>query len=246
MIGRLAHDPRTIARDIPGVFEALFPHLAQGLVAGINRKSNSVSSLQAVAAAVIDASGLQRAMLFEIAVAAAEQLVERKGSIDWDFCLKVAAKRQREYFDARVPEALSDADRTASLQVAQNLVVMLQEFQRECEGEDLVRAPVISGYQWISSGAGDFSIGTTLIEVKCTNKHFSSSDYRQMLMYWLLSYCAALESGNQEWSIGILANPRLNVFVKFSFDELVDIAGGGKSKVDLVELFAAVLGNDQK
>lgn len=67
-----------------------------------------------------------------------------------------------------------------------------------------------------------------------------------MLMYWLLSYCAAVEDVGREWSIGILANPRLNIFVKFSFDELVDIAAGGKSKVELVELFAAVLGAAQQ
>lgn len=195
---------------------------------------------------MIDASGLQKAMLFEVAVAAAEQLVERSESIDWNLCLKVAATRQREYFDAKIPRALSEVDKNASLRVAQNLVVMLDEFQRQCAGEDLVRSPVIPGFRWIASGAGDFSVRTTLIEIKCTNKHFSSSDYRQMLMYWLLSYCAAVENGSREWSIGILANPRLNMFVKFSFDDLVDIAGGGKSKVELVELFAAVLGDDQQ
>ncbi|MGY4223447.1 hypothetical protein ACVMIH_000808 [Bradyrhizobium sp. USDA 4503] len=95
------------------------------------------NGIRAVPAAVIDASDLQKAMLFEVAVAAAEQLVEGRESIDWDVCLMVAARRQREYFDARIPQALSDADRTASLQVAQNLVVMLEEFQGECEGEDL-------------------------------------------------------------------------------------------------------------
>jgi len=151
-------------------------------------------------------------------------------------------ERQKEHFDAKIPQSLSEIDKEVSLWVAHNLFAMLEEFQNPVASE-LIRAPRIPGYQWIASGVGDFSIGATLIEVKCTNRHFSSSDYRQILMYWLLSYCAAIESGKQQWSMGILANPRLNIFVKFSFDELINIAGGGKSKVELVELFSAILGN---
>lgn len=237
-----AHDPRTIARDIPGVLDALFPHLAQGVVASINKRAISLPELQAVPTTLVEASSLQKAMLFEVAMAAAEQLLDQKSSIDWKTCLDDAMKRQREHFDARLPQALSDVDKEISLWVAKSLVVMLNKFQSQA-GETLVRAPTIPGYQWIASGAGDFSVGATLIEVKCTNKHFSSSDYRQILMYWLLSYCGAIENDRQEWVTGILANPRLNFFVKFSFDELVRITGGGRSKVELVELFSAILGN---
>jgi hypothetical protein len=39
-----------------------------------------------------------------------------------------------------------------------------------------------------------------------------------------------------------LENPRLNLFVKFSFDEIISVIGGGRSKVELVELFSAILG----
>jgi len=237
------HDPRTIARDIPGVLDALFPQLAQGVVASINRRSVSFPYLEAVNPELVEASGLQKAMLFEVAVAAAEQLVDQRKSIDWDICLEIAAKRQREHFDATVPSGLSETDKAVALWVAKNLFTMLEEFRSQAPNEEFIRAPVIPGYQWIASGVGDFSVGATLIEVKCTNKHFSSSDYRQILMYWLLSYCAAIESGKPEWSSGILVNPRLNFFVRFSFDEIISVVGRGQSKVELVELFSAVLGS---
>jgi hypothetical protein len=237
-----AHDPRTIARDIPGVLDSLFPYLTQGVVTSINRRSASVPELQAVPQELVDASSLQKAMLFEVAVAAAEQLLDQKESIDWNRCLNDAVERQQEHFDAKLPEALSDVDKDISLRVAQSLFTMLVKFQSEAN-EALIRAPKIPGYQWIASGVGDFSVGTTLIEVKCTSKHFSSSDYRQILMYWLLSYCGAIENRSQEWSTAILANPRLNLFLKLSFDELARITSGGRSKVELVEQFSAILGN---
>jgi hypothetical protein len=92
-------------------------------------------------------------------------------------------------------------------------------------------------------GVGDFSVGTNLIEVKCTNKRFLSADYRQMLMYWLLSYCSAIERNTVEWSHGILINPRLNLLFRFSFDDVIEIVAAGKSKPELAELFSAILGD---
>jgi hypothetical protein len=217
---RPASDPRTIARDIPGLFDALFPRLAQGIVVRFNRRSIPLDECQAVPPGLVAASKIQRAMLFEIAVVAAEQLIDGRITVDWDACLNTAVKRQREHFDAELPIALSNVDKKASLCVARNLVAMLAHLRTEADGETIVRAPRIPGYQWVASGVGDFSIGTTLIEVKCTDRHFVSSDYRQILMYWLLSYCAAIESGTPEWSQGILANPRLNLLVRFSSAKL--------------------------
>ena len=58
-------------------------------------------------------------------------------------------------------------------------------------------------------------------------------------MYWLLSYVsAALENQGHEWSGGILVNPRLDLVVKFTFTELVEIiAAVGRSKVELIEAY---------
>ena len=88
---------------------------------------------------------------------------------------------------------------------------------------------------------GDFALGEDIIEVKCTNKHFSSADYRQVVMYWLLSYAAAVERGGREWVGGILVNPRLNLIVKFKFDDLIEIIGASRSKVELVEIFSSII-----
>jgi hypothetical protein len=182
-------------------------------------------------------------MLFEIAVSAAEQLLSGSVAVRWDTCVRVAADRQARHFDAKPPAALSDSDRTVALQVAQNLRAMLDYLQTRLQDGGLIRSPHVPGYQWIASGVGDFSIGAHLIEVKCTRKHFSSADYRQILMYWLLSYAASLEHGTQEWSHGILLNPRLNLFVMLAFDELIRVVAGSRSKVDLLELFSALIGD---
>jgi hypothetical protein len=87
---------------------------------------------RAVPQELVLASALQRAMLFEVAVASAEQLL-----------------------------------------------AMPSHVESETPGHVLIRSPHTPGYQWVATGVGDFSIGTRLIEVKCTNKLFSSSDYRQ-------------------------------------------------------------------
>jgi hypothetical protein len=235
------NDPRTLARDIPGILESLFPQLVPGVVAHFNRRGRGAPECEAVSLEIIKASHLQRAMLFEIAVAAAEQLIVGSAAVDWNLCLKVAVARQRRHFDAQAPEALLPSDKVAALAVARNLASMLHQ---QVAGSDtpLVRSPAIPGYQWVASSVGDFSVGTRLIEVKCTNKHFSSADYRQTIMYWLLSYAQSVEIGSPEWSEVLLMNPRLNLLVDLPFNEIIAVASGGKSKVDLLELFSAMVG----
>lgn len=237
------NDPRTLARDIPGILDSLFPQLVPGVIAHFNRKGHAAADCKAVAQELIDESKLQRAMLFEVAVAAAEQLITGSPSVDWDISLAVAVARQRRHFDAQVPKGLSPADKTAALAVAENLATMLRQLVAGgAPGTQLVRSPPIPGYQWIASSVGDFSVGAKLIEVKCTNKHFSSADYRQTIIYWLLSYAQAVEVGTAEWSEVVLMNPRLNSLVAMPFNEILAVAGGGKSKVELLELFTAMVG----
>jgi hypothetical protein len=236
-----ANDPRTIARDIPGLFEALFPQLVPGFVANLNRQGIQVPECSAVSSDLVSASSLQKSMLFEVAVAAAEQLITDHDAVDWDACLTVALRRQSKHFDAKLTSQLSAADKEASLRVATNLVAMLRYLQSKSAGEPLVHAPEVPGHQWIASGVGDFALGGDIIEVKCTNKRFSSADYRQVVMYWLLSYSAAVEVGGREWVGGILVNPRLNLIVKFKFDDLIEIISSGRSKVELVEIFSSII-----
>jgi len=235
-------DPRTVARDIPGIFDALFPQLIPGIVAHFNRKAISLADSKALPDALVKASDLKPAMLFEVAFARGEQLIAGIEEADWDTCLKIAVERQRRYFDAKLPDALAAADKTVAEWVAKNLVSMLNGIQATAKDHPLVRSPKIPGYQWIASGCGDFSLDTRIIEVKCTNKHFSASDYRQIVMYWLLSYASSIEKGTPEWTNGILINPRLNYVLELSFNEIVAVIGAGRSKIEVLELFSSMVG----
>jgi hypothetical protein len=234
-------DPRTLAREIPGILDALFPHLVPGVVAYLNQQSSAPTGCKRILQESIRASALARAMLFELAVALAEQLWSSDLAPDWHAALSLAVKRQRRHFDAQVPTSLQDIDRAIALQVARNLVIMLKEVQTDAAQQQLVYSPPIPGYQWIASGVGDFAVGTCLIEVKCTGRNFSSADYRQVLMYWLLSYAGAVERSAREWSHVVLMNPRRGFTLTLSFDELVRLLGAGRSKVELLELFATIV-----
>lgn len=236
-------DPRTVARDIPGIFDALFPQLAPGVVIHFNSKAYAIDSCEAVPSDLISASSLQHAMLFEIAVAAGEQLVMGCESIDLDGALSIAIARQRRHFDAKLPKNITDIDKKVIFLVAENLATILSQVSADVAQQILVSSPHIPGYQWIASGAGDFAIGSRLIEVKCTNKPFSSSDYRQVMMYWLLSYASSVEDGIAAWSDALLVNPRLNKIVKVYFDEVIQVIGAGRSKIDILELFSFIVGD---
>jgi hypothetical protein len=161
---------------------------------------------------------LEKAMLFEIAFARGEQLLKGQTEVNWEDCLKVAAQRQKRHFDAKIPEVLSRADKEIAELVGKNLVSMLEHVQKNNFGEILAQSPEIPRYQWIASGQEDFSIGRKLIEIKCTARNFGSADYRQILMYWLLSSSGSIESNMPEWTTGILLNPRRNQIVEISFN----------------------------
>jgi len=237
-----AKDPRTVARDIPGIFDALFPQLIPGVVAHFNRKAIVIPECSRVPDALVAASALNKAMLFELAFSRAEQLLNDGSLPDWHACLVVAVARQRRHFDAKLPTDICEADRLVAEMVAENLVRMLEVIKARYPAASLVSSPAIPGYQWIASGNGDFSIDDALIEFKCTNRHFSSSDYRQIVMYWLLSYASSIEGKSEEWREIYLVNPRLNYIVNLPFALLVSTISGGRSKLDLLELLASMVG----
>ena len=239
MIRRPAFDPRTVAREIPGLFESVLPQLTPGVVSAFNRDAG-VCSCKPIPQEDVAACKLQHAMLFELGFAAGEMLMS-SGSIDWDCCVKQAIERQRRYFDARIPETIPDHDRGVALRVGENLALMVNELSESRSGA-IVIGPIIPGFQWIASGRGDISIGETLVEVKCAARNFSAPDYRQLAMYWLLSYASAIESDRPEWSEGMLLNPRSGQFVAFRFDEFLRIVSAGRTKADVLGLFASMVG----
>jgi len=239
-----ARDPRTVARDIPGVLDILFPRLTGGLVHALNAAMFSFPGINAIPSEMIDDSSLQKAMMFELSVARAESLLQGGEVASWDECLAIASKRQRRHFDARIPEKLEPSDILVADQAARNLVAMLNSVQSQRPSVILEYAPLIPGLGWVASGNGDFAIGSTLIEVKHTERNFGAGDFRQILMYWLLRYARTVENDDNMWSEVLLLNPRRNAALLVNYHHLLRSASASSNPVELVELLRSTVGQD--
>ncbi|ASY74588.1 hypothetical protein [Pectobacterium polaris] len=235
-------DPRTVARDIPGICDLLFPQLLPAIVAHLNREAQPIPGCTIIDESMLAGIDTNAAMLFEVAYVRAEQMLEEKNE-DWNECLSIALRRQSRYFDAVLPDNLSDIEIEIANQTATNIIKSIRYLSEGWSDGNVVRSPIIPGFQWIAQGQGDFSIGQRLIEVKCTNRNFSSSDYRQILIYWLLSFSSSIEGGADEWKTGLLLNPRANKYIEIDFNELVSIAASGRTKLELLELFSSIVGD---
>ncbi|RUW44738.1 hypothetical protein EN804_18955 [Mesorhizobium sp. M8A.F.Ca.ET.161.01.1.1] len=237
-------DPRTVARDIPGVLDILFPRLSGGLVSSLNKTMFSFAELNAIPIELIEQSRLQKAMLFEVAMARVDFACDGLSEATWDDCLKVAARRQSQHYDARIPTKLERCDIDVAELAAHNLMEMLRSVRAQHPDARLEKAPFIPGYGWIASGNGDFSLGNILIEVKHTDRNFVSGDFRQILMYWLLRYAASIENKEDVWSDCLLLNPRRNCALLVKFDYLANSASANSSRVELYELMRSVAARD--
>lgn len=233
-------DPRTVARDIPGIFDEIFPQLTPGTVAHFNSLADEIK-VELIPPALLLASKLQRAMLFELGCSVGEALLEN-AVIDWDKCFSVALERQRAFYDAALPDSLLEHDKTVAEIIGRNLVASLRDISDKLQ-QPIVFRPPVPGLEWISTGCGDFSAGVTLIEVKCTNRKFSAADYRQVAIYWLLSYAASIEGRGMEWRDFILLNPRLGFSVSLCFDNFLSAISSGRTKVDILQLFMSLVGS---
>lgn len=233
-------DPRTVARDIPGILDEVFPQLTPGIVAHFNSCADEFQ-VQPLPPALLSQSTLQRAMLFELGYTVGERLLMGP-EIHWTECFEATLKRQRVYFDAKLPDRLDVGDQILAEIVGRNLSTELKEMSRN-RGVPVVLRPPIPGLEWISSGYGDFAISRTLIEVKCTAKRFSSSDYRQVAIYWLLSFAASIENRGDEWQDFVLLNPRSGEKVSLRFDAFLSAISSGRTKVDILQLFQSLVGS---
>ena len=237
-------DPRTVARDIPGVLDVLFPRLTGGLVASLNWRMFSFSGIVPVADELIERSHLRKAMLFELATARTELMLDGNEEPSWDDCLRVATDRQRQYYDAKIPVQLEQCDLDVATHAADNLIAMLTSVQCQYPNTQFQRGPMIPGLGWIASGVGDFSLGPILIEVKHTDRNFIAGDFRQVLMYWLLKYAASIGTNEAIWTHCLLLNPRRNSGLLFDFDYLLQSASSNSSRVELFEILRSVVGYD--
>lgn len=239
-----ARDPRTVARDIPGVLDVLFPRLTGGFVNALNARMFSFPGISPIPDEIIEKSGLQKAMMFELSMARAESKLRGGDVASWDECLMIASKRQQRHFDARIPEELELDDILVADHAARNLVAMLNAIRTQRPLAVLEYAPLIPGLGWIASGNGDFALGSTLIEVKHTERNFGAADFRQVLMYWLLRYARIVENNGGMWSDVLLLNPRRNAALLVNYDHLLRSASASSNRVELVELLRSAVGQE--
>ena len=237
-------DPRTVARDIPGVLDILFPRLTGGLVASLNRRMFSFFGIAPLADELIERTHLQKAMLFELAMARAELMLDGNEEPSWDDCLRMATDRQRQHYDAKIPVQLEQCDLDVASHAAGNLIAMLTSVQCQYPNTQFQRGPMIPGLGWIASGVGDFSLGQILIEVKHTDRNFVAGDFRQVLMYWLLKYAASIGTNELIWTDCLLLNPRRNLGLLVNFDYLLQAASSNSSRVELFEILRSVADYD--
>lgn len=230
-------DPRTVARDIPGISESLFPGLVPGLVAYLNRTKKELDCINAIPKSAVNRVNLNAAMLYEIAYVRAEKTMQNI-EINEDDCIKTAIRRQSRYFDAVTPKVVTVDDHEVINLASLNLVKGLTEL---AGGNKIEIAPKIPGMEWIASSEGDFAFSNTLVEVKCTAKNFSANDYRQILFYWLLQNAYVLNSESATWTKGVLFNPRLNNTVSFEFNSLLKLVSGGRDLIETIELLQSII-----
>ncbi|GAA3717656.1 hypothetical protein GCM10022268_27640 [Sphingomonas cynarae] len=182
--------------------------------------------------------------MFELSVARAESELRGGEVASWDECLTIASNRQRRHFDARIPEELEPSDILVADHAARNLVAMLNSVQAQRPSAILEHAPLIPGLGWVASGNGDFAIGSTIIEVKHTERNFGASDFRQVLMYWLLRYARTVENDGNMWPDVLLLNPRRNAALLVNYDHLLRSASASSNRVELVELLRSAVEQD--
>ena len=239
-----AADARTVSRELGGLFETVFPRLVPSIVVHLNKTySKSVSGCEAIPVELVKESSLQRAMLFEIAITVAEMIRWEREEFDLNVCILRAIQRQRKYYDAKLSETLTDADRKVVFRTADNLNTMLDCVESR-QGETIVSEPPIPGFGWISNSVGDYACDTCIVEVKCSGRPFSSADYRQVTIYWLLAYLQALESQTVHWDRFALLNPRRNVMVSLEFRDLLTLISGGRTRLEIVQAFMPLFLNE--
>ncbi|WP_244441235.1 hypothetical protein [Mesorhizobium sp. STM 4661] len=204
----------------------------------------SFEGIRSIPDKAVEESQLQKAMLFELAMVRAESILSGRDEPSWDDCLRLATERQARHYDAKIPERLEKRDMDVATHAARNLIIMLTSVRRQASGAELEGSPVIPGLGWIASGAGDFSIGNILIEVKHTDRNFVSGDFRQVLMYWILKYAASIDNDANVWSDFLLINPRRNSALLVNFDYILRSASANLGRVEIFELLRSIVGQD--
>jgi hypothetical protein len=213
-------------------------------VASLNKDAQSLRNITAIPNDLIEKSDIQKSMLFEVSVIYVENILKGNSTSNWDSSLLQAAKRQQRHYDSVVPSSLTQLDISIAKHAANNLYHMLMWIQQKTPQDELIIEPEIPGMGWIASGNGDFSLGNILIEVKHTDRNFSSRDFRQILIYLLLKYSYAIEKNEKAWEKILLLNPRRNYIVFLDFDHIISSASTNSNRIELLELLRSIVNPD--
>lgn len=234
-------DPRTVARELPGLFEIVFPGLTPGLVAHLNGSRSALPDAP-VSDDLIRSSVMSPALLFEVACVRADRLVEgNEAADDAGSCLAEAWLQQSRFYDARRVETIGDQDWSTACLVGDSLYRSLLIAEGTMGGPLVVR-PSVPGCQWIGNSWGDYAVGDCLVEVKCVSGNFGGADYRQVLIYWMLSLVAEIEGHGSAWKEAVLINPRRGLMVDLHLPDLLAIVGRGATHVEMMQRFLSVVG----
>ena len=233
-------DARTLARDVPGLFEIVFPGLTPGLVAHYNSTRYFIGN-DPINDEEVRRADINAALLFEIACVRTDRSLLDIEFENPEACLEEAWHRQSKFYDARHVSSIGNHEWNLASRVSDSLLSFLRQQSRQSESK-ISSAPLIHGYQWIGNSRGDYSIGNRIIEVKCSAGNFSGADYRQVLIYWMLSLISEIEGQGTAWKEASLINPRRCVAVDLDLENFLVVAGRGASKVEMVQRFASVIG----
>ena len=69
-------------------------------------------------------------MLFELGYTVGERLLDGETSIDWPSCFAETLRKQRVYFDAKLPDQLAAEDQFLAETVGKNLANAMTEMSR--------------------------------------------------------------------------------------------------------------------
>lgn len=89
--------------------------------------------------------------------------------------------------------------------------------------------PRIHGVGFIHDCRADFSVGSTLFEVKTIDRGIQSRDIRQLILYLALQAA----TGDRRWSSAVFFNPRRGLVYQFQVERFMQEISGGRSSAEV-------------
>ncbi len=248
-------DLREFSRNFGGLLNEIFPLMNSGFINGFNEKYEiGLNFLDDISVSLMQETNIMEAFLFEFCLVFCEARISdntldlrRKFSSLWAQTIL----KQKKYYDCHIKKssALSSSELDAIVNVAHkilnNFLIMKEKLTRlQTENNlDIVISPVIPGFGTLDPSYADYSIGETLIEVKCTKSKFSTADYNQVFIYWLLSTMWNVLVDNKAllYKNFSLVNLRRGELIYINGFDFAYIVSGGKNFQSIIQMFSNIL-----